>query len=185
MSRSLPLAGITVVSLEQAVAAPFATRQLSVTGSPEHPAKVGVSIADICAGMYAYTGILTALLHRGSTGVGDVLEISMLEALGEWMSQPYFYAEYGGNPPSRSGAQHASIAPYGPFTVADGTVFFGIQNDREWAIFCDRVSRNSGYRMGRVPDVGEHTDAVLAEFGLHGDVEPAGALDHRPQVVQI
>lgn len=114
---------------------------LSVTGTPDAPAKVGVSIADICAGMYAYTGILTSLLNRAVTGEGDVIEVSMLEALGEWMSQPYFYAEYGGAPPVRSGAQHASIAPYGPFGVADGTVFFGIQNDREWSTFCDVVLR--------------------------------------------
>jgi crotonobetainyl-CoA:carnitine CoA-transferase CaiB-like acyl-CoA transferase len=112
---------------------------LSVTGTPDSPAKVGVSIADISAGMYAYSGILTALLHRATTGRGDVLEVSMLEALGEWMAQPYFYAEYGGQPPARSGAQHASIAPYGPFAVADGTIFFGIQNDREWVVFCEVV----------------------------------------------
>lgn len=114
---------------------------LSVTGSPEAPAKVGVSIADICAGMYLYSGILTSLLQRATTGRGDVLEVSMLEALGEWMSQPYFYAEYGGTPPARHGAQHASIAPYGPFPTADGSVFFGIQNDREWVAFCATVLR--------------------------------------------
>jgi len=250
---------------------------LSVTGSPDSPAKVGVSIADICAGMYAYTGILTSLLHRSTTGEGDVLEVSMLEALGEWMSQPYFYAEYGGKPPPRSGAQHASIAPYGPFQVADGTVFFGIQNDREWAKFCeivleqadlvndprfqgnanrvdhrpamhehiDRVfsaltaaetldrldragianaqlrtmaefsahpqlrernrwhdvdspvgplrslippvtARNAGFQMGRVPDIGEHTDAVLAEFGFGaGHLEPAAVPPDPTRVVQI
>ncbi|SEJ78232.1 Crotonobetainyl-CoA:carnitine CoA-transferase CaiB [Arthrobacter sp. yr096] len=112
---------------------------LSVTGTPEAPAKVGVSIADVAAGMYAFTGILTSLLQRGISGRGDVVEISMLEALGEWMAQPYFYAEYGGAPPERSGAQHASIAPYGPFDAADGTVFFGIQNEREWAKFCTVV----------------------------------------------
>ena len=112
---------------------------LSVTGTPDSPAKVGVSIADVSAGMYTYSGILTALLQRVSTGRGDVLEISMLEALGEWMSQPYFYAEYGGSPPIRSGAQHASIAPYGPFSTADGSVFLGIQNEREWAVFCSDV----------------------------------------------
>lgn len=112
---------------------------LSVTGSPDSPAKVGISIADICAGMYAYSGILTSLLQRTSTGRGDVLEVSMLEALGEWMAQPYFYAEYGGAPPARSGAQHSSIAPYGPFMTADGTVFFGVQNEREWEKFCSGV----------------------------------------------
>lgn len=112
---------------------------LSVTGTEDAPAKSGISIADIAAGMYAYTGILTSLLQRTSTGLGDVLEISMLEALGEWMSQPYFYAEYGGIQQPRSGAQHATVAPYGPFATSDGTVFFGIQNEREWANFCGIV----------------------------------------------
>ena len=112
------------------------TGVLSVTGTPEAPAKVGISIADIASGMYAYSGVLSALIQRGRTGRGDVLEISMLEALGEWMMQPYLYAEYGGTQAPRSGAQHASIAPYGPFNTNDGTVFFGIQNEREWAKFC-------------------------------------------------
>jgi itaconate CoA-transferase len=112
---------------------------LSVTGTLESPTKVGVSIADICAGMYAYSGILTALIQRGKTGHGDVIEVSMLEALAEWVSQPYFYAEYSGKPPRRSGAEHASIAPYGPFPASDGTVFFGVQNEREFKVFCSDV----------------------------------------------
>ncbi len=115
------------------------TGLLSVTGTPDAPAKVGISVADIAAGMYAYSGVLSALIQRGRTGKGDVLEISMLEALGEWMSQPYLYAEYGGEQQPRSGAQHATIAPYGPFNTNDGTVFFGIQNEREWAKFCEIV----------------------------------------------
>ena len=123
---------------------------LSVTGTPDAPAKVGVSIADVCAGMYTFSGILTALLQRASSGRGDVLEVSMLEALGEWMQQPYFFAEYGGVPPQRNGAQHASIAPYGPFDTADGTVFFGIQNEREWAAFCADVLVH--------PELGTHPD---------------------------
>ena len=114
---------------------------LSVTGTPDSPAKSGISIADIATGMYAYSGVLAALLQRAATGRGDVLEISMLEALGEWMSQPYFYAEYGRTQQPRSGAEHASIAPYGPFGTADGTVFFGIQNEREWTRFCETVLR--------------------------------------------
>ncbi|HEX6195670.1 MAG TPA: CaiB/BaiF CoA-transferase family protein [Jiangellaceae bacterium] len=115
------------------------TGLLSVTGTRSAPVKVGISIADISAGMYAYSGILAALIHRATTGRGDVLEISMLEALGEWMTQPYYYAEYGGEPPARTGAEHASIAPYGPFEAGDGTVFLGIQNEREWRAFCARV----------------------------------------------
>lgn len=113
---------------------------LSVTGSPEAPAKVGVSVADISAGMYAYSGILTALYERERTGQGTSLHVAMLDALGEWVSQPYFFASYGGTPPPRSGARHASIAPYGPYQAGDGSqVFIGVQNEREWAALCTRV----------------------------------------------
>jgi len=112
---------------------------LSVTGTPESPAKVGVSVADIAAGTYAYSGVLTALFHRERTGQGDRMEISMLEALGEWMQQPYLYAQYGGAAPVPHGARHATIAPYGPFATADGTVFLGIQNETEFAGFCRHV----------------------------------------------
>ncbi|MEX2547581.1 MAG: CaiB/BaiF CoA-transferase family protein [Chloroflexota bacterium] len=113
---------------------------VSITGTPEEPSKVGISVADIAAGMYAYGGILTALIQRGRTGQGATLEVSMLEALGEWMGFPLNYAVYGGTPPARSGARHAAIAPYGPFRCGDGEqVFLGIQNEREWSIFCDQV----------------------------------------------
>jgi crotonobetainyl-CoA:carnitine CoA-transferase CaiB-like acyl-CoA transferase len=117
---------------------------LSVTGTGNEPVKAGISIADVAAGMYAYTGVLQALIARSITGKGDIIEISMLEALGEWMSQPYFFAEYSGAPPQRTGAEHASIAPYGPFQTSDGRVFFGIQNEREWAEFCSVVLENEG-----------------------------------------
>lgn len=123
---------------------------LSVTGTPEQEVKVGVSIADIASGMYAYTGILTALIQRGKTGRGDVIEISMLEALSEWVQQPELYTRYGGSAPPRTGASHASIQPYGPFAAADGTVFMGIQNEREWAKFCAAVLRQ--------PELAEHAD---------------------------
>ena len=112
---------------------------LSVTGTPEQPAKAGISVADIAAGMYAYTGILTALFERERTGRGTAVEVSMLEALGEWMSQPYLYATGSGTPPARNGARHASIAPYGPYRCADGDVFLGVQNEREWAVLCREV----------------------------------------------
>ncbi|WP_336660819.1 CaiB/BaiF CoA transferase family protein [Leucobacter sp. USHLN153] len=115
------------------------TGLLSLTGTEQDPAKVGVSIADIAAGMYAYSGALAALIQRGRTGQGDHIEISMLEALGEWMQQTYLYAEYSGKAPKRSGPAHASIAPYGPFQASDGVLFLGLQNEREWALFCDRV----------------------------------------------
>lgn len=115
------------------------TGLLSVTGTAETPVKVGISVADIAAGMYAFTGVLASLIQRGVTGRGDVLEVSMLEALGEWMSQPYLYAEYGGTQQPRTGAEHATIAPYGPFATAEETVFFSIQNEREWVKFCTGV----------------------------------------------
>jgi itaconate CoA-transferase len=116
---------------------------LSVTGTPETPSKAGNSIADIAAGMYAYTNILAALLQREKTGKGSVIDISMLEALSEWMSFPMYYAYKGANPPSRNGASHATIYPYGPFKAGDGkTVMLGLQNEREWAQFCEIVLEN-------------------------------------------
>ena len=113
---------------------------LSITGTPETPSKTGISIADIAAGMYAYSGILTALLARERGAGGTYFEVSMLEALGEWMGYPGYYTAYGGQSPARTGASHATIFPYGPFTVAEGRqVFFGIQNEREWQQFCALV----------------------------------------------
>jgi itaconate CoA-transferase len=112
---------------------------LSVTGTAQERVKAGISVADIAAGMYAYSGILCGLLQRGRTGQGATLEVSMLEALGEWMSQPYLYATYGGTPPPRSGAAHATIAPYGPYECTDETIFLAIQNEREWTAFCATV----------------------------------------------
>lgn len=242
---------------------------VSITGTQDEPSKVGISIADIASGMYAYCGILSALIQRGRTGEGVTIEISMLEALAEWMGYPLNYAMYGGTPPPRTGARHAAIAPYGPFRCGDGEqVFLGLQNDREWATFCERIlreptlaldprfTRNSSrvehseqlraeieraFRdstaeqvaerleaagianallrdmaglanhpqlkargrwqdyespagtlralippatfvgakpvMGRIPEVGEHTDAVLAEFGVPPFVEPTDSHD--------
>ncbi len=113
---------------------------VSITGTPEEPVKVGISVADIAAGMYAYTGVLSSLVRRGRTGEGATIEVSMLEALAEWMGFPLHFAAYGGSAPVRSGASHAAIAPYGPFACAGAErVFLGIQNEREWAVFCDRV----------------------------------------------
>jgi itaconate CoA-transferase len=113
---------------------------LSVTGDPSHPAKCGISIADIAAGMYAYTGVLTALLRRTRHGQGTHVDVSMLEALGEWMMQPYLFANGAGHAPPRSGMRHASIAPYGPYRAGrGGTIFLGIQNDREWERLCSEV----------------------------------------------
>jgi len=115
---------------------------LSITGTADESVKVGISVADIAAGMYAYSGILTALLMRHRTKQGTVVEVSMLEALGEWMSYPFYYGVYGGTAPQRSGAKHAVIAPYGPFAGGDGNVvYLGIQNEREWGTFCEDVLR--------------------------------------------
>jgi itaconate CoA-transferase len=113
---------------------------LAITGTPEQPSKVGASVADICTGMYAYSGILSALLQRARSGCGSRVEVSMLEALCEWMLQPLLYAHFAAKPIRRTGADHASIVPYGRFTAADGKdVMMGIQNEREWTLFCERV----------------------------------------------
>ncbi len=113
---------------------------VSVTGTPDEPCKAGPSIADIAAGMYAYTNILAALMQRSQTGRGQRIDISMLESLAEWTSYPLYYAFEGAAPPPRTGASHATIYPYGPFPAGDGgTVMLGLQNEREWASFCTTV----------------------------------------------
>jgi crotonobetainyl-CoA:carnitine CoA-transferase CaiB-like acyl-CoA transferase len=113
---------------------------VSITGTHDTPSKVGISIADIAAGMYAFSGVLAALLRRERTGEGATLDVSMFDALAEWMGFPAYYTGYGGEAPPRSGARHASIAPYGPYTAGDGqVVYLGLQNEREWARFCAEV----------------------------------------------
>jgi itaconate CoA-transferase len=113
---------------------------LSVTGTPDSPAKAGCSISDIAAGMYAYSSILSALLLRERTGKGSRLDVSMLESMVEWMGFPMYYAFDGAPPPARAGAFHATIYPYGPFPVGEGgDVMLGLQNEREWAAFCKIV----------------------------------------------
>ena len=113
---------------------------LSITGSPDEPAKAGCSVADIAAGMYAYTNILAALIQRGKTGQGCNIDVSMLESMAEWMSYPLYYAMDGAAPPPRAAASHATIYPYGPFPAGDGkVVMLGLQNEREWALFCNKV----------------------------------------------
>ncbi len=117
---------------------------LSVTGTPEAPSKAGCSIADIAAGMYAYSGILSALLQRGKTGRGSRIDISMLESMVEWMNYPMYYAYEGASAPIRAGAAHATIYPYGPFEAGDGkSVMLGLQNEREWTSFCTSVLQRS------------------------------------------
>jgi crotonobetainyl-CoA:carnitine CoA-transferase CaiB-like acyl-CoA transferase len=143
---------------------------VSITGTPETPSKVGISIADIAAGMYAYSGILAALLRRERAGEGATLEVSMLEALGEWMGFPAYFAGYGGSEPRRSGASHAAIAPYGPFECGDGeVVFLGIQNEREWESFCEAV-------LGQPALAGDgrfasNSERVANRHDLHEEIE--------------
>lgn len=116
---------------------------VSTTGTPDAPAKCGASIADISAAMYAYSNILAALIRRGQTGLGSHIEVSMLESMVEWTSYPLYYTLDGAPPPERAGASHAAIYPYGPFLAGDGkAVVLGVQNDREWAAFCEKVLEN-------------------------------------------
>ena len=139
---------------------------LSVTGTPDVPCKAGISVADIAAGMYAYTGVLTALYERERTGRGSSFTVSLLDALGEWMTQPYLYTVYGGQEPRRTGARHASISPYGPYQARGGEVFIGLQNEREWAVLCDKVLARSDLitdeRFTTNPDRVKHDDELTA-----------------------
>ena len=159
---------------------------LSVTGTPDQGVKAGISIADIAAGTYAYSNILAALLQRGRTGRGSHIDVSMLEALGEWMGFPMYYAYAGAEPPPRSGAAHATIYPYGPFTAGDGrTVMLGLQNEREWKLFCDKVLRRPGVatdpRFDSNSRRSEHRAelaAIIAEvFGALGAEDVIARLD--------
>lgn len=121
----------------------FETGLVSITGTPESPSKAGISAADIGAGVYAFAGILLALYRRERTGVGGAVEVSLFDALSEWMLPAVYYAAYGGTSPSRTGAEHASIAPYGPYFTGDGKqINIGIQNEREWRLFCALVLLN-------------------------------------------
>jgi crotonobetainyl-CoA:carnitine CoA-transferase CaiB-like acyl-CoA transferase len=152
-----------------------------VTGTADEPAKAGISVADIAAGMYAYTGVLTALYERERTGRGSCFEVAMLDALGEWMSQPYFFSVYGGRPPERTGARHASIAPYGPYPAAGGSqVFLGIQNEREWAVLCEKILGRpeliTDERFATNPDRVAHNDELTAIIAAVFSAIPAAGL---------
>jgi itaconate CoA-transferase len=116
---------------------------LAITGTPETPAKAGIAVADIAGGMYAFAGILAALFQRARTGEGCVVNVSLFEALGEWMGYPMYYTMYGGAPPQRTGAAHATVQPYGPFVTGDGQdVYLSVQNEREWLNFCQHVLKD-------------------------------------------
>jgi itaconate CoA-transferase len=143
---------------------------VSITGTPETPSKVGLPAADIAAGMYAYSGILSALFRRERTGEGATLEVSMLEALAEWMGFPAYFTGYGGEEPRRSGASHAAIAPYGPFACADGeVVFLGIQNGREWKRFCEEALGREG--MAEDDRFDKNSRRVENRAELHAEIE--------------
>ena len=140
---------------------------VSVTGSAEEPSKAGCSIADISAGSYAYSGILNALLLRHKTGLGSHLDVSMLESMVEWMSFPLYYAFEGAAPPPRAGASHATIYPYGPFPVGDGnTIMLGLQNEREWVIFCEKVIEQKALAID--PEFDNNTKRTANRARLRG-----------------
>ncbi|MEM9797430.1 MAG: CaiB/BaiF CoA-transferase family protein [Pseudomonadota bacterium] len=146
---------------------------LSVTGSADSPAKAGISVADIAAGMYALTGLLSALIERGRTGRGSHLEISMMGALAEWMGFPMYYAMDGQAPPARAGAAHPAIFPYGPFAAADGQVILGLQNDREWRVFCADILRDP--TLAQDPRFATNDDRARHAPQLRGIIETAFA----------
>ena len=143
---------------------------VSITGTEDTPSKVGISVADIAAGMSAYSSVLSALFRRERNGDGATIEVSMLEALGEWMGFPAYFSGYGGEEPKRSGASHAAIAPYGPFSCGDGqTIFLGIQNEREWERFCELVLDQE--RMAEDERFRTNSKRVENRPDLHAEIE--------------
>jgi len=157
---------------------------LSVTGPADTPSKAGCSIADIAAGMYAYSGILNALLLRNKTGLGSRLDVSMLESMTEWMSFPMYYAFDGATPPARSGAAHATIYPYGPFPVGDGsTVMLGLQNEREWVVFCEKVLKQP--ELAAHPDFNATSKRVANRDRLRTIIVGAFATMTADQVIKL
>jgi itaconate CoA-transferase len=147
---------------------------LSVTGTPEEPSKAGCSIADIAAGMYAYSNILAALIARGRSGEGTRIDVSMLESMVEWMGYPMYYAYAGAEPPPRAGAAHATIYPYGPFPAGDGrTVMLGLQNEREWTVFCEQGLQQPD--LARDPRFASNSKRTSARAELHALIVDAFA----------
>jgi crotonobetainyl-CoA:carnitine CoA-transferase CaiB-like acyl-CoA transferase len=156
---------------------------VSVTGTEDTPSKAGPSIADIAAGMYAYTNILAALMHRQQTGEGQHIDISMLEALTEWMGYPLYYSLDGAAPPKRTGASHATIYPYGPFPAGDGkTVMLGLQNEREWKAFCEQVLQQPG--LATDERFASNPKRVAQRAALYARIVQAFASLSAAQVVQ-
>ncbi|WP_439381501.1 CaiB/BaiF CoA transferase family protein [Amycolatopsis lexingtonensis] len=157
---------------------------VTATGTPEQPSKAGISIADIATGMYAYSGVLTALLRRATTGVGATIEVAMLDALAEWMVQPAYHAVYGGSETRRTGAKHASIAPYGPYRAGDGNqVFLAVQSDREWARLCRDVLRRPD--LAADPRFAHNPERVAHDHLIGPLIESAFAVFDADQVVAL
>ena len=155
---------------------------LAVTGSAEAPAKAGCSIADIAAGMYAYSNILAALIERGRTGLGKHIDVSMLESMVEWMGYPVYYAFEGAEAPPRAGAAHATIYPYGPFPTGDGaSVMLGVQNEREWQAFCVQVLERPA--LARDATLGSNTLRSTQRELVHQHIVEAFAALTAAQVV--
>ena len=145
---------------------------VSITGTKDEVVKASIAVADIAAGMYALTSILAALHLRRTTNEGSRIEISMLEALGEWMGYPLYYAMHSGDAPPRSGAFHSSIAPYGPYRTGDGrSIFFGVQNEREWKILCENVLERPG--MVADPRFASNSARSSHRVDLTGEIEAA------------
>jgi itaconate CoA-transferase len=160
----------------------------SITGTEDVPSRVGISIADIAAGMYAFSGVLAALYERATTGKGQAFEVSLFDALAEWMGQPMYYAAYGGHSPRRCGAAHSTIAPYGPYRTRDGdAIVVSVQNEREWMSFCRDVlgdpalHRDPGFATNSdrvqhtraLDDIIERVTAALGSKELVGRLEKA------------
>ena len=155
---------------------------LSVTGTESTPCKVGVSIADISAAMYAYSGILAALLARKDTGEGAIVDVSLFDSLGEWMGYPLYYTAYSGSQPERTGASHATIAPYGPFRTKDGAIVVAVHNDQEWRRFATDVLRapqlGADPRFQTTPLRFEHREAMTAAIeAVFSELTSADALE--------
>ncbi|MGH8689582.1 MAG: CaiB/BaiF CoA transferase family protein [Burkholderiales bacterium] len=159
------------------------TGLLSVTGTPETPVKAGIPAADIAAGMYAFSSVLAALLRRERSGEGATIDVTMLEALGEWMGFPAYFTAYGGTAPPRSGAHHSTIVPYGPFRAGDGgTVFIAVQNEREWANFCERVLQNRD--LAGDPRFSSGPSRQQNRQAMHAEIEKVFAALSADQIVE-
>ncbi len=159
------------------------TGLLSVTGTPDAPAKAGIPAADIAAGMYAFSSVLAALLRRERSGEGATIDVTMLEALGEWMGFPAYFTAYGGSAPPRSGAHHSTIVPYGPFRAGDGgTVFIAVQNEREWVGFCERVLQQRD--LAKDPRFASGPARLQNRAAMHAEIEKVFAALSAAEIVE-